>query len=396
VISASFATGPAGANKLVYITGLSQTLYPSSLSTVIEVQRQDQNGNPIIGSATINLVTTATTTGKFYSDDAGTQQVTTVSIDSTHSYATFYYKDSAVGTPTLTASSGSLTPAVTQFTITNKQIVNIASSFTPANSITPGSQVKDTAKLVNATSSAGGTFTYYLYRGTYQFGTPTLVDSYTVTVTNGAVPDSKQFTVPTADSYFFLTQYSGDANNSPVGSNNPEEFIAWPSSQTLLIRPNGDTSDSDLQTTGATSGQHYTCVDEATQDGATTYVSTASGHDNFWTDDVYNFQNPTHTGTVAYITINAVARTTVSSGGYIQMAMTTNGQEWDGSANPGLGIPLTSNWLEYTTVWKINPATGTTWTWTDIDNLQIGPSLYCATTGGAQCTQIYIQIYYNP
>jgi flagellin-like protein len=395
-IVASFSVAHA---RLVFTTGLSQTLSTNTLSTVITVQRRDQNDIPTTsGSLTVQLTSTATTTGRFYNENG--QQITSVTIQSGSNYGTFYYRDSAAGSPTLTASvtSGTYTSAMTQFTIFSgsKAVCNIASSISPANSITPGSQIRDTAKLVGQTATAGGTFTYSLYRGTYQTGTPTLIGSDTVTVTNGVVPNSKLFTVPQSDSYFFLTQYSGDANNDPVGNNIPEEFVAWPLSQTILLRPNADTTDRDLQTTGATSGYHYTCVDDVAQDGAATYVSTASGHDNFWTDDVYEFQNPAHTGTVAYITINGVARTTVSSGGYMQLAMTTHGQEFDGSANPGIGNPLTSSWLEYTAVWKTNPYTGVAWTWAEIDALQIGVSLYCATTGGAQCTQVYIQIYYTP
>ncbi len=383
------------AYKLVFITGSSQTLAPNSYSTQITVQRQDQNGNPVTtgGSITVSLTTTASTTGHFYSPDSDGNpgsQTTSRTISSGSSTAIFFYRDSAVGTPTITASSAPLQPATTQFTITNLAIVNIASSFTPTNSITPGSQVKDTAKLVGATTTAGGTFTYYLYRGTYQIGTPTLVDSNTVTVTNGAVPDSKQFTIPAADSYFFLTKYSGDSNNGPI-SGNPEEFIAWPLSQTILLRPNADTSDSDLGTSGSSS--HYACVNQATSDGDSTYVYNKLT--SFWTDDVYDFQNPTHTGTVAYITVNGVARNTGGAGS-MMLAITTNGQEYDGSNNPGLGFPLTSSYLEYTTVWKTNPATGASWTWANIDALQIGVSLYSGTANGARCTQVYIQVYYTP
>ena len=229
--SNSITVNSAAAYKLVYTTGLDQTLPRNSYSAAITVQRRDQYDNPVTGSITITLSGAAT--GSFYSmDDNGNYHLLssgTITIPSDRSSVAFYYRDTAVGTPTIRAQSDTL-DATTTITITNLVIGNIASQFTPTNSITPGSQVKDTAKLVTATgttpTTAGGTFTYYLYRGTYQYGTPTLIDSYTVTVTNGIVPDSKQFTVPAADSYFFLTKYSGDTNNAPVNGN-PEEFIAW-------------------------------------------------------------------------------------------------------------------------------------------------------------------------
>jgi hypothetical protein len=389
--TASITVNPAAASKLVYIYGSGQTLARNVVSSVITVQRQDPYGNPTTsGSITITLTRTGTT-GTFWSGSGGTGAITTRTISSGSSSVSYYYSDTSVGTPTLTASSGSLTSAQTTFIITNLASVNIASSFTPSNLITPGSQVKDTAKLTGATADAGGTFTYYLYRGVWQYGTPTLVGSQTVPVTNGIVPDSQMFTVPAADAYYFLTEYSGDAKNSHVLPNKPEEFVAWPLSQTILLRPNADTSDDHLGTFGYSS--HYQCVNEVDQggNGDASYVYSQSP--SYWTDDVYNLQNPTPTGTVSYVTLNAVARTT--GVGSMQLAITTNGQEFDGSSNPGLEFPLTSGYLEYTTMWRLNPATGRSWTWTEINALQIGCSLY-GVSGDARCTQVYVEVYYTP
>ncbi|MFZ1988412.1 MAG: hypothetical protein WAW96_01445, partial [Alphaproteobacteria bacterium] len=124
-ISATF-TLPA--SKLVYTTGASQSLTIGQVSSVITVQRQDSNSNPVTseGTITVILTTSATISGRFYSDAGGTTQITSVQILSGQSSASFYYADSTAGTPTLTASSGSLTPATTTFTINNYKLVYTA------------------------------------------------------------------------------------------------------------------------------------------------------------------------------------------------------------------------------------------------------------------------------
>ena len=481
------------ATKLVYTAGTSQSLTKNQVSSVITVQRQDAYGNPVTsGSITVSLSTTETSSGKFYSDSGGTTQITSVPINSGSSSASFYYKDTAAGTPTLTASSGSLTPATTQFTINNyklvftigggqslatgersskitvqrqtstgsaytsgtitvnlatsatltgtfedssgtneitvtisngqnfasfyyrdtapgtptltasatgytsaqtvftitgKAIPDIASSFTPSNSIAPGSQVTDTAMLTSATFDASGTFTYFLYSGVYPSGT--FVDSSIHTVTNGIVPNSKAFTISTADAYYFLTSYSGDSKNNAVPTKWPEAFIVWPKSQTILLHPNADTSDNHLGIYGANS--HYQCVNQVVADNDTTYVYAQSW--SYWTDDTYQISNPTHTGTVSYVTINAVGRTT--GVGRLQLSLETHGQEYDGTNNPGYDFPLTPTWREYTAMWARNPSTGNAWTWSEIDDLLIGCSLY-RQSGDARCTQVYVEIYWTP
>ena len=114
----ALVTGPA--TKLVYTAGTTQTVAAGSVSAIVTVQRQDANGNPTTtGAITVNLATSASSTGKFYSDASGTTVITTITINDGSSSANFYYKDTAVGTPTLTASYTGLTSATTTFTISN-------------------------------------------------------------------------------------------------------------------------------------------------------------------------------------------------------------------------------------------------------------------------------------
>jgi hypothetical protein len=115
------------ASKLVFTAGAGQSLTIGDVSpTAIVVQRQDSSGNPVstgTSAITVSLSTTSSN-GKFYSDSAGTNTITQITIAAGSSNsAGFYYKDTSLGTPTLTASYSGLTSATTQFTINNYQLV---------------------------------------------------------------------------------------------------------------------------------------------------------------------------------------------------------------------------------------------------------------------------------
>jgi len=81
-----------------------------------------------------------------------------------------------------------------------------------------GGSVTDTATLSEATSNAGGTVTYQLWSDdTCGASGGSNVQTYTVTVTGGAVP-SVSFTINTPGSYSIEASYSGDSNNKGATS----------------------------------------------------------------------------------------------------------------------------------------------------------------------------------
>jgi len=123
--SNAFNVVAAGATRLVYTAGASQSITTSTVSSVITVQLEDANGNPVTAtsSVTVNLATTATTTGTFWSNSGGTTKITSITIPSGSSSGSFYYSDTAAGTPTITASSTGLTSATTTFTISADKLV---------------------------------------------------------------------------------------------------------------------------------------------------------------------------------------------------------------------------------------------------------------------------------
>src|SRR5207237_111736 len=94
---------PAAASKLVFTTA-AQTLNAGVCSLVATVQSQDNSGNPanVASATTVNLATTSTG-GTFYSNSTCTTPATTSTIAAGTSTASFYFKDSRAGTPTITA-----------------------------------------------------------------------------------------------------------------------------------------------------------------------------------------------------------------------------------------------------------------------------------------------------
>ena len=135
--SNSFNVVAAPATQLVYIAGKAQSITTSTVSSVITVQLQDSNGNPVLAGTsgvTVNLGT-STTTGAFWSNSAGTTKITSITIPSGSSSASFYYSDTAAGSPILTASSTGLTSATTTFTI-NSYVLTFSSGA--GQSLAPG------------------------------------------------------------------------------------------------------------------------------------------------------------------------------------------------------------------------------------------------------------------
>jgi hypothetical protein len=123
--SNTFTVAAAPATQLVYTAGTSQSITTSAVSSAITVQLQDSNGNPVsagTGDVTVNLGT-STTTGTFWSNSGGTTKITSITIPSGSSSVSFYYSDTAAGSPILTASSTGLTSATTTFTINSYDLI---------------------------------------------------------------------------------------------------------------------------------------------------------------------------------------------------------------------------------------------------------------------------------
>jgi autotransporter-associated beta strand protein len=112
----SLTVNPAASSQLAFTTS-AQSVPANTISGTITVQRQDLYGNPNTTDAnlTVNLSSTSGT-GVFW-NTGHTAELTSVTINTGSSTASFAYEDSATGAPTITAASGTLTSATQVETI---------------------------------------------------------------------------------------------------------------------------------------------------------------------------------------------------------------------------------------------------------------------------------------
>jgi uncharacterized repeat protein (TIGR01451 family) len=82
----------------------------------------------------------------------------------------------------------------------------------------------DTAELIGATGTAGGTVTYSIYTNTDCSGTP--ITQHTVSVTNGVVPPARLITASFQGTYNIQASYSGDQFNRPATSACGDETLS--------------------------------------------------------------------------------------------------------------------------------------------------------------------------
>ena len=91
-------------SRIVFIT-LPQTLTSGQISGVIVIQTQDDFGNPVeVGANTIINLASTSGTGRFDTDAGGAfdGSITSVTILSGTNSASFFYRDNATGTPSIT------------------------------------------------------------------------------------------------------------------------------------------------------------------------------------------------------------------------------------------------------------------------------------------------------
>jgi len=137
-------------------------------------------------------------------------------------------------------------------------------------------------------------------------------------------------------------------------------------------------------------GGHWDKMDDVTSDGDTTYVYTSN---STWQEDLYSIpDHSTGTGSINYVRVYMECRADASptqTSAYTHIK--TNGGEHNGSEET-----ITTNYATYSYQWDDNPQTSASWTWDDIDALQVGVGLREPTTGqNTTCTQIYVVVDYT-
>jgi hypothetical protein len=165
---------------------------------------------------------------------------------------------------------------------------------------------------------------------------------------------------------------------------------------TITLRPNGDSTP--LNLVPVPSGTHYTALDESTASD-TDYVYRTDTAGSYYYD-YYAMQNhSTQTGVISSITV------------YGRFYGDSNYTPPDGKAcfkckfsssgtvySLGSAFTLAEAWTVYNSgAITTNPATGSAWSWTNIDSLIIGLGLLTGVYGGTtKCSQLYVVVTYTP
>jgi len=193
----SLTNTPGPAKKLVFTTGpVSGTASSSATLGPITVQLEDAYGNPVnaSGSGTVVSLGSSSTAGIF-SASSGGSHITSVTITSGKTSASFYYGDTKAGSPTISASSSPLTSATQTETITAAKAAKLVFTSSPVTGPASSSaslgpitvQLEDTygnpvnagsgGTTVNLSSSSTGT---YIFNTTKNATSPTGASSVTI------------------------------------------------------------------------------------------------------------------------------------------------------------------------------------------------------------------------
>ncbi len=148
------------------------------------------------------------------------------------------------------------------------------------------------------------------------------------------------------------------------------------------LRPNASGAVTDLSDEGCSS--NFSCVDEVTSDGNSTYVK---GGGNSYEYDLYNITNSAiSSGTIdsVIVYINA-SKTTNGNSQRLGTYILTNGN-YDYSEKS-----TTQSYADYSTTYINNPQSSSAWSWAEIDALQIGAGI----RREARVTQVWVEVYYT-
>jgi hypothetical protein len=178
----------------------------------------------------------------------------------------------------------------------------------------------------------------------------------------------------------------GDGRGEPVLTLVP----LTDSQATLILRPNGAGDYEHLSSRGGTGGDpdNWSCVDEASADDITSYVYT---YNEDLTKDAYSLTDSSgETGTISSVTIYFRIRKWLFRGtAYCQPFLSLGTSETEGTEQSHTG----TDWNTYSQT-LARPGGGS-WSWTDIDNLQVCIGLKVSSyMFRAECTQVYVIVTY--
>lgn len=155
---------------------------------------------------------------------------------------------------------------------------------------------------------------------------------------------------------------------------------------TLTLRPNGAGFYTNITYQNPGSGAHWEKVDEAVADEYDTCVSSATDTTRY--RDSYALEDTAQSGTVNSVTVHH--RTIIGfDTGYILPFLRLSGTDQDGTEV----VSGSGSWLNGSET--IARPGGGGWSFTDINNLEVGAGLKGHAGSGCYLTQIYIVVDYT-
>jgi hypothetical protein len=145
-------------SKIAFTTA-AQTIIQDQVSSLMAVEIQDANGSAVtvLTDTTINL-TSSSAGGSFSLNSSPWQSITSVTISGGSSSASFYYKDSNVGTPTITAAES---PSVGWTDATQTVTVNSAVNSFSVSASSPQIAGSNFTLTITALDQNGNTATQF-------------------------------------------------------------------------------------------------------------------------------------------------------------------------------------------------------------------------------------------
>lgn len=161
-----------------------------------------------------------------------------------------------------------------------------------------------------------------------------------------------------------------------------------------VLRPNAAGDETDIPFQSPDTGEHWDKVDDVSPDDGDTYIAT--WQDKNYRRDLYNLTDHLEgMGNIEWVVVyfrfagftDGKDRTARA-----RAAIKTNGTAYEGSIQTTSGETYVTRAFQ----WTVNPATGSAWTWDEIDELQAGVNLKGAKKSQpAFCTQVYVMVGYE-
>ena len=291
------------------------------------------------------------------------------------------------------ASTGSVTysyTATVTSSVTGKQYVKTSTDSSPVTGLSGPVTVTGVYKTqwrVTFAVSGSGT--------TDPSGTNVWEDAGTLSI-SATANSGNHFTSWSATAGITITSPTSASTTANIGASGTiTANFAVNTPVTIPLRPNaaGDTTQLDRNT----GSYNWQCVDEDPSDEGSTYVQGDS--DDHYQTDTYKVADQSLSGTITNVRIYIRCE---ASSSHSSVSAETAIRLGSGTIAYGTTYDLSTSWTTYYEDYATKPSElgGGSWTWQNINDLQIGVSLRSQYSSfnwyRARCTQVWVEITYTP